>query len=81
VAHLVRSRYARVIEALPEPDPETTKYGLNPSVTFTKGTPIMLDPAGSLFAAIGSGNIKAFTALTFITVTDWMLEQSRSPAE
>jgi hypothetical protein len=30
--------------------------------TFIKGTPIMLDPAGALFAAIGSGNLKAFTA-------------------
>jgi hypothetical protein len=30
--------------------------------TFSKGTPIVLDPAGSLFAAIGAGNLKAFTA-------------------
>ncbi len=26
-----------------------------------KGTPIMLDPAGSLFAAIGAGNLRALT--------------------
>ena len=41
--------------------PTATKYGLNPSVTFLKGTPIVLDPAGSLFAAIGAGNLRAFS--------------------
>jgi hypothetical protein len=40
--------------------PTATKYGLNPSVTFLKGTAIVLDPAGSLFAAIGAGNLRAW---------------------
>jgi hypothetical protein len=35
--------------------PTAGKYGLNPAVTFTKGTPIVLDPASALFAAIGAG--------------------------
>lgn len=30
--------------------------------TFIRGTVIMLDPAGSLFTAIGAGNLKSFTA-------------------
>jgi hypothetical protein len=30
--------------------------------TFIKGTVIELDPAGSLFAAIGAGNLKSYTA-------------------
>jgi len=29
-------------------------------VTFLKGTPIVLDPAGSLLAAIGSANLRAY---------------------
>jgi hypothetical protein len=29
-------------------------------VTFTRGTPIVLDPAGPLYAAIGAGNLRAF---------------------
>ena len=31
-------------------------------VTFQAGTPIMLDPAGYYYAAIGAGNLRAFTA-------------------
>jgi hypothetical protein len=30
-------------------------------VTFIKGTPIVLDPAGPLFTAIGAGNLRLFT--------------------
>jgi hypothetical protein len=30
-------------------------------VTFRRNTVIMLDPAGSLYAAIGAGNLRAFT--------------------
>lgn len=30
------------------------------AATFLKGTAIMLDPAGSLYAAIGVGNLMAF---------------------
>jgi hypothetical protein len=40
--------------------PTATKYGLNPSVKLLKNTPIVLDPAGSLFAAIGAGNLRNF---------------------
>ena len=40
--------------------PTANKYGVNPSVTFLKGTPIVLDPAGSLFAAIGATNLRAY---------------------
>jgi hypothetical protein len=28
---------------------------------YAKGTPLLLDPAGSLYAAIGAGNLRAFT--------------------
>jgi hypothetical protein len=38
--------------------PTATKYGLNPAVTFLKGTPVLLDPAGSVFSAIGAGNLR-----------------------
>lgn len=34
-------------------------YGVFPQV-ITKGTPIVLDPAGVLFAAIGAGNLRAY---------------------
>lgn len=30
-------------------------------VTYLKGTAIVLDPAGGLFAAIGAGNLRAYT--------------------
>jgi hypothetical protein len=30
-------------------------------VTYQRGTPIMLDPAGPLYAQIGAGNLRAFT--------------------
>ena len=36
------------------------EYGSASGVIFIKGTPIMLDPAGSLYAAIGAGNLRAF---------------------
>jgi len=29
--------------------------------TFVKGTAIVLDPAGAVFAAIGAGNLRAYT--------------------
>jgi hypothetical protein len=31
------------------------------ATTFLKGTAILLDPAGPLYAAIGAGNLRAFT--------------------
>ena len=31
------------------------------AATFTKGQAIILDPAGPWFAAIGAGNLRAFT--------------------
>ena len=34
-------------------------YGIFPQ-TFIKGTPIVLDPAGALYAAIGAGNLRAW---------------------
>jgi hypothetical protein len=40
--------------------PTATKYGLNPSVKLLNGTAIVLDPAGSVFAAIGAGNLRAW---------------------
>lgn len=40
--------------------PTATKYGLNASVKLLKGTPIVLDPAGSVFSAIGAGNLRAW---------------------
>jgi hypothetical protein len=30
-------------------------------VTFRRGTPLLLDPAGPLYAAIGGSNLRAFT--------------------
>jgi hypothetical protein len=30
-------------------------------VTFRRGTPLLLDPAGALYAAIGGSNLRAFT--------------------
>ena len=40
--------------------PTAAKYGISPNVTFLRGTAIVLDPAGSLFAAIGAGNLRAW---------------------
>jgi hypothetical protein len=34
-------------------------YGVFPQ-TFVKGTAITLDPAGTLYAAIGAGNLRAY---------------------
>lgn len=34
-------------------------YGVFPQV-FVKGTPIVLDPAGAVYAAIGSSNLRAY---------------------
>ena len=31
------------------------------ATAYRKGTPIMLDPAGPLYTAIGAGNLRAFT--------------------
>ena len=36
-----------------------TKFGLWP-MTFGVGTPIVLDPAGALYSAIGAGNLRAY---------------------
>jgi hypothetical protein len=33
----------------------------NVPLTFLEGTAIVLDPAGALYAAIGSGNLRAYT--------------------
>jgi hypothetical protein len=33
----------------------------NVPLTFLAGTAIVLDPAGALYAAIGAGNLRAFT--------------------
>jgi hypothetical protein len=38
----------------------TTGGPLWPTV-YRAGTPLLLDPAGSLYAAIGAGNLRAFT--------------------
>jgi hypothetical protein len=37
----------------------TSGYGAFPQ-TFIAGTPIMLDPAGPVYAAIGAGNLRAY---------------------
>jgi hypothetical protein len=37
----------------------TTGGPLYPA-TYIKGTPIVLDPAGALYAAIGAGNLRAY---------------------
>jgi hypothetical protein len=39
-------------------------------VTLVRGTAIMLDPAGSAFAAIGAGNLAAFRDGTDATGRD-----------
>jgi hypothetical protein len=38
------------------------EYGSEPGVTFIKGTPILLDPAGPVYTAIGAGNLRAYVA-------------------
>jgi hypothetical protein len=37
-----------------------TAWSENWPVTFLEGTAMLLDPAGELFAAIGSGNLRAY---------------------
>jgi len=37
-----------------------TASGLLYDTTFLAGTPILLDPAGPLYAAIGAGNLRAY---------------------
>lgn len=40
--------------------PTGGQAGVIPQATFLQGTAIMLDPAGSLYAAIGAGNLAAW---------------------
>jgi hypothetical protein len=43
------------------PGNAATTGGELQAVTYHKGQVIMLDPAGSVYAAIGAGNLRAFT--------------------
>jgi hypothetical protein len=40
--------------------PTGGQAGVIPQATFLQGTPIMVDPAGSLYTAIGAGNLRAY---------------------
>jgi hypothetical protein len=58
-----RARHPETVGAIRSESERYTQgageYGSASGVTFIKGTPIVLDPAGVLYAAIRAGNLRA----------------------
>jgi hypothetical protein len=60
-AELPQSGSSSMVVAVSAAAPAGGQAGTIPAFTWQRGMPLLLDPAGLLYAAIGAGNLRAWT--------------------